>query len=464
MIGKIANSKILIIIVPPTYVESQLIPTGMIPITSLKLISYLKSLNNKVEIINMRSMKYSYLWKNKPAGINNKVLLPVRVKGKKISYLIKNLRELDFKPDMVILELYSTWNWYSYDIDLAETYINIIKNFFPNAKYMIGGDSFKYFQNNLFKPKYEFIGAEIYYQLFRLIPCFEVNEKWTYGIFQLMSGCTNKCTFCFNNKYALMYENPEKVIDYMKEFYKKNRVDIFWCWDPNVLIDKNKFLYFIHLFLKNGFNSSISFGRGFEPDILNENDVKKIKNIKFRVTAIPIENATSNIRKYRKKYNIISTIKFITLLHHYGINTRNFMATFMLGYPDDNFHEIMRSFLIGSYLNLEPSPFPLFLAPFQKDMKKYYHLIKHKKLEELHGHLFPLIEDNKVMKYYNLVKFFKKCEKFEDIPKHIDMIDKELRNILMEELEIIPKFVKMCQNANNSSHEELIKIEKHLKK
>jgi len=250
----------------------------------------------------------------------------------------------------------------------------------------------------------------------------------------------------------------------LKNFYKKNKVKTFWCWDPNVLIVRNKFLRFIELFKESNFNSSISFGRGFQPDILNGEDIKKIKDVSFKVTAIPIENATSNIKKYRKSYNVISTIKFINMLKQYKINTRNFMATFMLGYPDDDFNEIMRSFLIGSYLNLEPSPFPLFLAPFQRDMKKYLSLVKHKKLEELHGHLFPLIEDEKVMRYYNLVKFFKKCEKLEEIPKYANMIDKDLRDILMKELEIIPDFVRMCQNAKNSTPEELIKIEKELKR
>ena len=462
MFKKISNSKILIIVVPSTYVDSQLVPTGIFPITTLKLISYLKTLNNKVEYIDMRSTKYSHFWKYKPAGLRGKIMLPFMVRGKKTSYLIKSLKEIDFYPDTVILELYSTWNWYSYDIDLAETYINIIKKFFPLARYVLGGDSFRYFSNEIFKTNYEILSGNLYYSIFSQAPYFKIMDKWEYGVFQLMLGCNNNCTFCFNNMNTPFYEEPEKVINYMKNFYKKNKVKTFWCWDPNVLIDKNKFLNFIELFKEANFKSNISFGRGFQPNILNEEDIKKIKDVSFKVTAIPIENATSNIKKYQKSYNVISTIKFINMLKQYKINTRNFMATFMLGYPDDDFNEIMRSLLIGSYLNLEPSPFPIFLAPFQRDMQKYYSLIKHKKLEELHGHLFPLIEDKNVIRYYNLVRFFKKCEKFKDIPKYAYMIDKELRDILMKELEIIPLFVKLCQDVKNSTMEELIKIEKEV--
>jgi FMN-dependent NADH-azoreductase len=455
------NSKILLISVPHTYVDVKLCPFHHIPIWSLKFITYLKNFNNKVEYINMLS-ESSYYWKNKPAGRKGNVYLPVKVSGKPFSYLVTKLREIDFVPDFIILEIYSTWVFYSFDIDLAEEYISIIKKIFPNSKIILGGDSVRYIPR-YYKSNYDVLDFSMYENSFSFIPSFSVVNNWDYGLFQLESGCHNKCSFCESESMKVLRDNPSNVIKYMEDFYNRYKTNIFWCWDPNVLIFKNMFLEFIDLFKNSKLNNCyLAFGKGFQVNLIDEQLVKEISLIKLKSTTIPIENATSDIYEFNKPYNIISSIKALNLFKEYGFNMKDFIVTFLLGYPEDDFKSIFRSFLTGISLETSVAPFPVFLFPNTTDMKKYYRIVKHKKLEEIHGQLFPLIDDSMVDRYNNLLNFLRRTETLKDIPKNISVLDPQLRDIMNRELDIIPEFIKLCITAKNDSIEELSKIEKEV--
>jgi len=463
------NKKILVLSTPATFVsETVLCNLYQVPVNILKMISFLKSRNNHVSYINLHSGDIeltqpdilSSNWKKKPASIEGNAELDMNIGGRSPEWLKNKLNTIDFKPDYLWISCS-----FSFDYDLVEEYLTIIKERFPYIKVVLGGDFVRSapFLGKKLKADYTFTGRIV--EADTMKPDFSVSDYWSYGLFSLHIGCKYNCSFCNISKDSPVSFNVDDVISYMREFYHTYKPKKFWNWDPNILIFPENFELFLDKYFKYFNDTPVSFGKGFQSNLIQKINLKKYDkdSIKLLSTTIPIESSDINsYTKMKKPYSVISMIKSTNYLMSFNFDLSKSHGTFLLGYPDDNLGSIFRAFLISLKMGIQPTPFPVFLFPNTPDFKKYGKLIKGKDLSLLHGELFPLIPYKELNKYINLLKFLK-SNNFVEVKNNLNLLTPELKGIFYDEIKNIDRFIENCLNAKNDNIEELKKIEDSIK-
>lgn len=453
------NKKIILLNIPNTYINVSLCPLNQTPITFLKMVSWLEKLKNRVVAIDMHDDN-SWVWKKKKGGIDNSFEFEVKVYGRDYNYLARRLKEVDFIPDEIWIS-----SMFSFDLDLVREFIDVIRKRFKEVKIVIGGDGVRYLGDKEAKDVFKEINDILIYRerikdVYYNKPKWEVKEDWEYGLFQLQTGCVNKCSFCLIGKDSPFTFSPREVISYLKEFYKRYRPHILWNWDPNPLLFYRVFDEFFDLYLSSKIQSILAFGKGFQPDLVRDELMKKISLIGAHNITIPVELATTDIKNISKPYTVISSIKAFDIAKRYGIS-KQIKSTFLFGYPDDNFKAIFRSFLVSIFMDTSPTPFPVYFFPQSLDYFRYSALLKKKDITDLHGELFPLICGKDVGVYKNLLEFFMISD-IKKILNNIYLLTPQLRDIFMRELEVCGKFINLARSVEKDSIENLKKIEKEI--
>ncbi|NLH38769.1 MAG: cobalamin B12-binding domain-containing protein, partial [Elusimicrobia bacterium] len=178
------NKKILVLSTPATFVsEMALCNLSQVPVNILKIISFLKSRNNYVLYINLHYGDLetqpdilSSNWKKKPASIEGNAELDMNIGGRSPEWLKNKLNTIDFKPDYLWISCS-----FSFDYDLVEEYLTIIKERFPYIKVVLGGDFVRSapFLGKKLKADYTFTGRIV--EADTMKPDFSVSDYWSYG-------------------------------------------------------------------------------------------------------------------------------------------------------------------------------------------------------------------------------------------------------------------------------------------
>ena len=442
---------------PFTYEDTPLCPLGIMSVNTLKLISFLKNKDNTVHFINMRSRE-SYAWRNLTAGRDGKVLIAMRVMGKPIWYLREELQKLLSPPDEIWISCVFT-----FDHQVVREMVDVCRSVFRDIKIVLGGDAVRTAPELAARlPVVVYSGR--FEEADLAEPDFSVMEQYNYGVFQLSMGCPNKCAFCVAGLDPPQVMDVDAVISYMLLYYQKHRPTVFWNWDPNVLVYREKFEEFLEKYAASGMKASLRFGKGFQPNLMTERLVRKMSGVAAISASLPVEAADSiTIKRHNKPYSIISSIKMLTLAVKYNLDLKNSQCTFIIGYPDDNFSSIFRAYLTILMLGGKPTPFPVFLFPLSEDYERYKELLENKDLSELHGQRWPLIESGDVAKYQNLLRFLL----IRDLSRachHLFLLTPDLIEIFQRERYLIDDFISLCQEAGEDSLEELQNIEMQMEK
>ncbi|MBT7903473.1 radical SAM protein [Candidatus Woesearchaeota archaeon] len=449
-----SNKNIVILNTPYTCIENYLCP-NQIAIGILQLISFLKNKQNNVFFINMRSND-KHLWKIKPLGLNGKQKIQTHILGKNKKFLEYELKNIKKIPDEIWISCS-----FSCDFDVVNSMIQTCKFIFPRSIIKLGGTMARVTPNLesklgviCFKKRIK--GVELFK------PDFQIQNKWSYGLFQLEVGCPNKCSFCISAMDKLKKIPIEFVINYMKEFYVKYNPKAFWNWDSNVLLFPDHLEKFLDMYIKSGMTSQLKFEMGFQPNLIHESLVKKMITAGVTTASLPFETASSKtITKYNKPYTIISSIKMTHLLKQEGFHIKDCECTFIIGHPDDEIKSIFRTFLSIIYFGGIPCPFPVFLFPGTQDYFNYNSLIKHKSYSELQGQLWPLISDENVQEYQNLFKFLS-SKNLDQAKNNLSLLTDHNKQLFLEEIKKSSKFIKLCLDCPEDSINSLIKIETKL--
>ena len=255
--------------------------------------------------------------------------------------------------------------------------------------------------------------------------------------------------------------NVDEVLGYMKTFYDKYHPSCFMNWDPNVALYPRQLEEFLDKYLDSGMTATIDFGKGLQPNLVNETILKKMALARCSAT-LPMECANYEVtRRLNKPYTIISSVKLLAMAKRCGLQMSECRCTSLLGYPDDDFSSFFRIYIAILKFGAAPAPFPVYLFPGSRDYEKYSGLVKHKDLSELHGQLWPLLPEKSVDKYLNLFKFIE-MSKLDSVKKNLRFLSSDLKAVLLRELGNSGRFIDLCLNAKEDTLDEFRKIEQEM--
>lgn len=440
---------------PFSYEDTPLCPLDIMSVNTLKLISYLKNQGNSVHFINMRSRE-SYHWKEASAGRDGAATVSMRIMGKPRRHLLDELNKMAASPDEIWISCV-----FSFDYEIVLEMIDVCRSVYPKTTIVVGGDFIRNAPELVAKLPVAIHDGRIE-EADLAEPDFSVMENWEYGIFQLSMGCPHHCSFCVAGMDKPRVMDVDAVIAYMKAFYERYTPAVFWNWDPNVLVFQKKFEEFLDKFAVSGIKARLRFGKGFQPNLMTEAIIKKMAEVATIGASLPIETADSvTIQRYKKPYSIISSVKMLSCAVRYKFDLGGSQCTFVIGYPDDNFASIFRSYLTVLMLGGKPTPFPVFLFPHSEDYERYGELLRGKNLAELHGQRWPLIEAADVPKYQNLLRFLL-IPDLAQASRNLSLLTPDLLDAYQRERYLIEDFVALCQTAPCDSLDELKAIEMEL--
>lgn len=463
-----SKKNIALLTTPPTFVERSICPLGLPPVGIFKLAAFLRKAGNRVSYINMHSGAVDTvslslkpeavsMWKEKPLGSKGSRKARMMISGRSSEYFAEQLRGLERKPHEVWISCAFT-----FDYDLVKEYADIARSIYPEVKVVVGGDFVRTMPELAKKA-----GADEHFtgripEADACVPDFPAEGKWQFGMFQLQTGCVNKCSFCHISMDRPQRFDVDGVIAYMKEFYDRHRPECFWNWDPNVALYPRQFEEFLDKYIASGMKAEIKFAKGLQPNRITESMLKKMAAARASAT-LPMECANYEATKrLQKPYTIISSVKLLHMAKKSGVQMADCPCTSLLGYPDDDFGAFFRIYLAVLRAGASPAPFPVYLFPGSPDYKKYYPLIKHKDLSELHGQLWPLLADEDLDKYQGFFRFIEET-RLGSLMTNINMLTRDLKEVLLAELKTTSRFTELCLNAGKDTLEEFRKIEKEMK-
>lgn len=447
------NRKIFFLSAPPTFSGARLCPLEQVPIGALKLVSFLKRRGNEVVYLDMHSGEPSP-WKLKPAGRGGGEKRLLYVMGRPPDRLESGLDGLDLSPDEIWISC-----TFSFDLDLALEYAEVLRRRFPGARMRLGGDAVRNIPASEIPGGIEVFTGRIP-EADAGVPDFSVRKKWEYGLFSLAIGCMNRCAFCSIWRDRPVKLDEEAVLRYVRDLYERDKPGLFWNWDPNVLMFRGALERFLDGYAAAGIKAGVCFGKGFQPNLLTEKLVGKMVKAGLSYSTFPIESSSSRSGML-KPYTVISTIKALESAKRAGYDPRLAQTTFILGYPGEDLGSVFRSFSLSLVMGATPAPFPVFLFPGTSDYSKYAGAAARGGIVRLHGNLWPLIEDDQADKYDRLLEFLLTRD-VRDIPGRIGLLTPELRGIFFREFEKSSRFVELARVAGSDSRRELERIEKEI--
>jgi len=418
--------KLALVNVPFTFVNEKVCPLEQVSIETLKAITHFKKTHD-VKFINMRS-KDSFAWMKRDAGEDSKKKLQMMIASKPQSYLRDNLKE--FKPDRIIVICNFALAPYTFDTEVIKSVIRIAEKYCKDVQ--IGGEYIDLY------PKYS-CGLKTVNLNFEDKP--DINNE--FGLFQLTKGCSNSCSFCVAGLTKPQKIPVDFVVSYMREYFDKHKPDVFWNWDPNVLLFPDHFEEFLDKYLASGMKARLNFALGFQPNLLKNSIIKKLDKIGIDIITLPVESGTLKSKKnIGKPYSILDSIKKIKELKKCK-NIKKIQCSFIIGYPHDEFKSIFRTFVTIVKLGCHPIPFPLYVFPKTKEHKG------DKEVSDLHGQLWPMINSEEIPLYQNLLRFLA-TGKLDDKD-----LDPRLKNVYRQELRYSEKFLKMADGDLEQIEKEL---------
>ena len=166
-------------------------------------------------------------------------------------------------------------------------------------------------------------------------------------------ACPFKCTYChryFGNKFRS--RSPENVFAEIKLLYYHYGVREFHFIDDIFNFDRSRMHRILDYIITSGMKIYIAFPNGLRCDLLNFDDLAKLKSAGTYMMAVPIETVSSRTQKIiRKNHSLDRITKTITNCNKLGIVTRGF---FMLGFPTETLADIREtiSFALNSSLDM----------------------------------------------------------------------------------------------------------------
>lgn len=261
-----------------------------------------------------------------------------------------------------------------------------------------------------------------------------------YAVIKSTRGCPNKCSYCAVQNLEgrkMRFRDYRDVITEMCEKIEKYKITHFVFWESNLLVNgKEHFEKILDEIIEKKIRVSLFTPEGLQPSLVYEELAKKMYLAGFRTLNLPLESVDEDTCKnrFKRKTGLKEFLLAVDIFNKAGFKKKDLDIFVLIGMPEEDISTIIKSMLTIWELGCTVILMPFTPIPGTEEYIKYFDLIKHRRLEELHPYLFPFKNTKEKM---SEVKFlmelnktdspFKKIIDFDKNNKHLIKLSKDLR-------------------------------------
>jgi anaerobic magnesium-protoporphyrin IX monomethyl ester cyclase len=159
-------------------------------------------------------------------------------------------------------------------------------------------------------------------------------------------GCPYKCSFCTSpNMWTRLWKarQPEQVVDEMKLYINKYRIEHFEFYDLTIMINPTWLKNFCTTLRKEKLNVTWSLPTGTRTEVLSLENLRLLKESGCRkITLSPESGSAKTLERMHKKLKPHQMLKVISDCRQVGIITK---CNLIFGLPEQTLVEVLESYI-----------------------------------------------------------------------------------------------------------------------
>ncbi len=165
-------------------------------------------------------------------------------------------------------------------------------------------------------------------------------------------GCPYQCIYCHNIfGKVFRFRSAESLFNEIKHLYTTYQIRDYEILDDIFNLDRNRLIEFCDRIIESGIKVTLAFPNGVRGDILDEEQLSKLRKAGVIFIAFAIETGSPRMQKFiRKNIQLEKIRKNIEIAHSLKIHTHGF---FMIGFPGETLDEMKQTvrFMLSSRLH-----------------------------------------------------------------------------------------------------------------
>ncbi len=202
--------------------------------------------------------------------------------------------------------------------------------------------------NHLPMPAYDLIPIELYGSFSRMS---RTGSGKFMSIFS-SRGCPYRCIYCHNIfGKVFRFRSAEGLVNEIRHLYDTYQIRDFEILDDIFNLDRDRLIEFCDRIIDSGMKVTLAFPNGMRGDILDEQQLSKLRKAGTIFIAFAIETGSPRMQKLIKKNIQLEKIrKNIEIAHSLRIHPHGF---FMIGFPGETLEEMKMTveFMVSSKLH-----------------------------------------------------------------------------------------------------------------
>jgi len=189
-----------------------------------------------------------------------------------------------------------------------------------------------------------------------------IFKQWPVAQIMATRGCPFRCVFCAGHTISgrmMRYRSIKNVLGEIKLLYDKFGVKEIQLVDDNFSMNKEYVKKFCLKIIESNLKINWCCPNGLRLDTLDEETLLLMKESGCYYVSVGIESGSPRILRHMKKGLTIEKIKKkISLVKKMGLNVNGF---FIIGYPEEEEIDILRTIKLAKELQLSRAAFYNFL-------------------------------------------------------------------------------------------------------